>query len=196
MKRENGLGMVLMIIIIIIICLVATGVIYFYFQKKSDIRENSVKSDMLLIQGACKVNYESNVMKKTTDELIGTKLSETDDNENIDKDIINGFKETQVIEEDEYDKYYVLTNEDLKELKLEVTNREGAYYVVGYEKDDVIITMGYNGKFHLSEIEDEDKDKEDSSEQEEKSDSEDKEKEESEEEEDKEDNEEEKEDDE
>ena len=194
MKRENGLGMILMIIIVIIICLVAAVTIYFYFNRKSDIRDNSVKSDMLLIQGACKVNYESNVMKKTTDELIGTKLSETDDNEDIDKDVINGFKEKQVVKEDDYDKYYVLTNKDLKELKLEVTNREGAYYLIGYEKEDVIITSGYNGKYHLSELETEET--EDSSEQEEKSDSEDKEKEESEEEEDKEDNEEEKEDDE
>lgn len=157
MKKEDGLGVVLMIFLIVLICAVLGGMFFWYKDLKSDARENSVKSNMLLIQGAGKVSYEYNVMNKTTDKLIGTKLSEVDNNEKIDKGVINPFKQTNTIEEGEYDKYYVLTNEDLANLKLEVKNEEGSYYIIGYEKDEVIITKGYEGKYKLSDINKEDK---------------------------------------
>ncbi|MBR3133988.1 MAG: hypothetical protein IKG56_00820 [Clostridia bacterium] len=156
MKKESGLGIVLMIIIVCAIVAVAVGLFYWYRNLKNDVKDSSVKSDMLLIEGAGKVSYESNVMNKTTDKLIGTKISEVEKNENIDKYIIEAFKATNTIDEGDYDKYYILTNDDLKELKLEVTNKEGSYYIIGYEKDDVIITEGYEGKYRLSEINKED----------------------------------------
>ena len=152
MKKESGLGIVLMIIIVCAIVAVAGGLFYWYRNLKNDVKDSSVKSDMLLIEGAAKVSYESNVMNKTTDKLVGTKISDVDNNENIDKYIIETFKATNTIAEGDYDKYYILTNDDLKELKLEVTNKEGSYYIIGYEKDDVIITEGYDGKYRLSEM--------------------------------------------
>lgn len=152
MKKDNGLGMVLMIIIICLIIGIIGWGIWLYINMKGNLKENSIKSDMLLIQGACKVCYETNVMNKTEDKLIGTKMSEIENNEEITKSIIDDFKAMNIVKEKDYDKYYVLTNEDLKNLKLEVTNHEGSYYIIGYEKDDVIITMGYKGKFRLAEL--------------------------------------------
>ena len=170
MKKENGLGIILMIIIICLIVVIAGWGVYLYINIKSDVKENSIKSDMLLIEGACRVCYETNVMNKTTDELIGTKLSEIEDNEEITKTIIDDFKAMNIVKEKDYDNYYVLTNKDLEELKVAVTNHEGSYYIVGYEKDDIIITMGYEGKYRLAEFtgdpipEDDDEEEEEDSE--------------------------------
>lgn len=152
MKKENGLGITLMIIIICLILVIAGWGIYLYINMKNNVKENSIKSDMLLIEGACKVCYETNVMNKTTDELIGTKLSEIENNEEITKTIIDDFKAMNIVKEKDYDNYYVLTNKDLEDLKVSVTNHEGSYYIVGYEKDDIIITMGFEGKYRLAEF--------------------------------------------
>jgi len=122
--------------------------------KRNDLDESNIKSSMLLIQGACKVLYEDSVMKKTTDSLIGTKISDADNADYINKEIINKFKETNTIAEGDYEKYYILTDTDLEEINVYVRNEADSYYIICYEKDELIITKGYNGKYKLSEITD------------------------------------------
>lgn len=163
MKRESGVGVVGIILIVCFICGVAFGIYYLVMEKRTNEKDNLIKSDMLLIQGAGKVLYDDCIMKKTEDKLIGTKLSETDKNENINNEIINTFKETNTIEKDKYEKYFVLTDDNLAELKIDVKNEENSYYIIGYEDDEVIITQGYNGKYKLSEI-DNDEDSEENKE--------------------------------
>ena len=152
MKKESGIGVVGIILIVCFICGVAFGIYYFVMEKRTNEKDNLIKSDMLLIQGAGKVLYEDCIMNKTEDKLIGTKLSEIDKNENINSEIINTFKETNTIEKDKYEKYYVLTDDNLAELKIDVKNEENSYYIIGYEDDEVIFTKGYNDKYKLSEI--------------------------------------------
>lgn len=125
-------------------------------EKREDLNENNIQSSMLLIQGACKVLYEDSVMKKTTDNLIGTKISDVENADYINKSIIDKFKQTNTIEEGDYEKYYILTDTDLEKINVYVRNEKDSYYIVGYEKDDIIITKGYNGKYKLSDIEKED----------------------------------------
>lgn len=152
MKREDGLGVVGIVILIAFICAVIYAFYNVYKMQTNTQKDNDIKSNMLLIQGASKVLYESCVMNKTDDKLLGYKLSEIDGIEEINKKIINEFKEKNIIEEGEYEKYYVLTDSNLNELKVDVTNEENAYYIVGYEKNDIIITCGYNGKYRLEDI--------------------------------------------
>lgn len=79
-----------------------------------------------------------------------------ENNNNTDDEItktINEFKNTQNITEEEYKKYYVLTDKNLEELKIDVKNEEKSYYLINYETNEVIITKGYEGKYKLSEIE-------------------------------------------
>ncbi len=186
MKQENGKGMIkalillaIMVSIIVYICIGANKNIK---TQKSD----SVVSNMMLIKGKCKVFNENRIRTgKSEDELIGTKLSsigeaeekneteenkedtekaeENSNNQNIEdnelKTIIDEFKERKAISEEDYKKYYVLTDKNLEELKLDVRNEEGSYYLINYEANEVIITKGYEGKYKLSEIEEARKEK-------------------------------------
>ena len=81
-----------------------------------------------------------------TNEVIGEKLSDCNN------EIINEFKAKNIIDESDYDKYYVLTNDDLDALKAYVKNQPNSYYLINYETYEVIITKGYNGCYKLSEI--------------------------------------------
>lgn len=174
MKRENGLGTIGVIILIIFI-IASIGTIYYYIQKSNEETEKSdIYSNMLLIQGACKVFKESSTANKEEDALVGIKLSEFKDNENenennegedeeqnkVDEEnekkedqIISNFKKTEVISSEDYEKYYVLTDEDLSKLNIDVKNEKDCYYLINYDSNEVIITKGYQGKYKLSEFE-------------------------------------------
>ena len=152
LKKENGLGILGIIILIAFICAVIIGFYYIYTKQKDRQKDNDIKSNMLLIQGACSVLYENCVMNKTEDQLIGTKISQIEENEEINKDIINEFKNKNIITEEQYEKYYVLTDGNLSELKVDVKNEADSYYIICYETEEVIITAGYNDKYKLSDI--------------------------------------------
>lgn len=155
MKQENGKGMiksllllVIMIAIIILICMSIN-------KNIKTQKEDSVVSNMMLIKGSCKVFNENRIRNnKEENTLIGTKLSNIgDDTEAELKSIIEKFKNTQTITEEEYEKYYVLTDKNLEELNVDVKNEKNSYFLINYESNEVIITKGYEGKYKLSEIE-------------------------------------------
>ena len=80
-------------------------------------------------------------------EKVGKKITE------VENDIINDFKKKRIIEENDYDKVYVLEDEDLKKLNTKFINADGTYYLINYETFDVINTKAIDGKYKLSEIE-------------------------------------------
>ena len=149
MKSENGLGIISIILIIIVIAGIVTASVFFINKKIDDSKESDIKSNMLLIEGATKVLKQNSIVQKNTDMFVGTKISEMPDDE-----LINNFKALNIIEESQYEKYYCLNNENLKQLKLDIENEEDSYYLVNYDEDIIIITKGYEGKYKLSEISD------------------------------------------
>lgn len=177
MNKENGKGMIkALILLVIILCLI--GIIIKSINSNiNNQKTNSVMSNMLTIKSACKVFNENRLRTKSEEALIGTKISEIKSKEenkeneeeeqkdeekqdedtkveiNVNESLIEEFKKLQVINEDEYSKYYVLTNENLEELKLDVTNEKDSYYLINYETNEVIFTKGYEGKYKLSDIE-------------------------------------------
>lgn len=147
MKNEDGLGIISIIIIISIIAGLVIGAVI-YINKSLDTEKNEdIKANMLLIQGATRVLKQNSIVQKNTDMFVGTKISEMQDDE-----IINNFKALNIIEESQYEKYYCLNNENLKQLNIDVENEEGSYYLVNYDEDVIIITKGHEGKYKLSEI--------------------------------------------
>lgn len=151
--RKEKIRSLIGLFIFICIIFAAMGMFYRIFKEKRQyLDESNVKSSMLLIQGACKVIYEDSIMKNDTEKLIGTKISEMENNDEIDKSIIEEFKEKKLIEETDYEKYFILTDDNLEALGMYFKNEKESYYIIGYEKDDVIITKGFNGKYRLSEI--------------------------------------------
>ena len=223
MKNENGLSFLGVFFVIIFIIFIITFAIKYGFQKFNSVKCNDIKSNMLLINGACKVISDEATVNKNTDNYIGTVLTQyksqgslknaadqqnqdskeetqtdasqdnkeqaqtdasqdnkeqaqtdasqdnkeqasTDGGQNnkeqtavddgkIDDPIIKEFLNKNIIPEEEYKNYYVLTDDDLKRLDVDVKNEENAYYLVNYTSDEVIIKSGLNGKYKLSEIE-------------------------------------------
>ena len=93
-----------------------------------------------------------------SDENSEDQKAESDNGESSSKDLINDkiiteFLEKNILNQNEYDKYYVLNNDDLKKLEIDVENEKDSYYLVNYSTGEVIITSGFNGKYKLSEIE-------------------------------------------
>lgn len=147
MKSEKGLGIIGIILIIIIIACLITGAVFLINKNIGDEKNDTIKSDMLLIQGACRVLKQNSIVQKNTNMYVGTKISEVNDDE-----IINNFKSLNIVPEDQYEKYYCLNNDNLNSLNIDVQNQEGSYYLVNYDDNEIIITKGYEGKYKLSEI--------------------------------------------
>ena len=262
MKNENGLSFIGMFFAIIFIIFVIAFGVKFFNKKITNEKNADIKSNMLLIKGACKRISDEATVNKNTDNYVGTNLTkyktpntqkeeneetspvaeqnnsteqtsdgnqkssaeqtgdeeqkssaeqtidrdqkssaeqtsdgdqkgsteqasdgeqksgdgqenseedgsdgnsedqkaESDNGESSSKDLINDkiiteFLEKNILNQNEYDKYYVLNNDDLKKLEIDVENEEDSYYLVNYSTGEVIITSGFNGKYKLSEIE-------------------------------------------
>lgn len=73
-------------------------------------------------------------------------------NDKIKTSVIEEFIEKNIIEKD-YDKYYILTDEDLQKLNIDVKNEKNSYYIINYESSEVCLTKGVDGKYKLQDIE-------------------------------------------
>ena len=102
---------------------------------------------MLLIQGVAKVKKSRFNVSKKSEELVGVKLSDR-----LDDVIIRKFIIDLNIPAEDYSKYYILYDEDLKKLELEIKNLDNSLYIVNYDSGEVYITNPYKGKYRLSEI--------------------------------------------
>ena len=59
---------------------------------------------------------------------------------------ISEFLSKGILPVDKLDKYYALSNDDLKSMELDITNEENSYYIVNYEENTVFITAGYTNE--------------------------------------------------
>ncbi len=161
-NNESGMSKILAILLVILIGVIVYFGIKWIATEKNSEKVQSIKANMLIIQGAIKKLDEKvkieNVMfedDKKEVNFIGTKLTDLGDNEIIEK-----FKALNVLTEEEWEKYYLLTDKDLEKLlkasKTDVKNEEGSFYLVEYDSDEVVITKGYEGKYKLSEMPSED----------------------------------------
>ena len=151
MKDEKGLGYIQMIIIIVIIAILVGGAVYFVRVKHNESYIETIKTNMLTVRWKAESFVNSKKAAKEDVTYIGTKASELKDNLEIKKLFDNG-----ILNDENAEKYYVLTDENMAELKLDITNEEGSYYLINYENYDVIITKGcsYDSKATFYKIED------------------------------------------
>ena len=138
MKKESGMGIIAIIFIIIIIVILCLGTYYLIKKYMSSEQNVDIKANMLLIKGKAKILEETTKVNKNEEGLIGKKVSEMQDDS-----IITSFLSKNVIDNTKLDTYYVLSNEDLKQMGLDIQNENDSYYIVNYELDEVYITMGY-----------------------------------------------------
>ena len=134
--------------VLVIFMIFATGTIFQRYIKINNIqKDRSVRADMLLIQGVAKVKKSRFNVSKKNEELVGVKVSDK-----LEDSIIKKFISDLEIPSEDYSKYYILYDDDLKKLDLEIRNADNSLYVVNYDTGEVYITKAYKGKYRLSEI--------------------------------------------
>ena len=143
--RKSVLATYIKIIIVILIIAAAIYFAYQFFNKAYDQTAfETVKTDMLLIQGQTEVIAQKVEIEEEGAEYIGTKISEKQDDAKIQNLIQNGVID---IESKEHN-YYCLDKEDLEQLGLSEIKVDD-YYIVDYKQNDIISVEGYR----LSEME-------------------------------------------
>ena len=134
--------------VLVIFMIFATGTIFQRYIKINNVqKDRSVRADMLLIQGVAKVKKSRFNVSKKNEELDGVKVSDK-----LEDPIIKKFISDLEIPSEDYSKYYILYDDDLKKLDLEIRNADNSLYVVNYDTGEVYITKAYKGKYRLSEI--------------------------------------------
>lgn len=134
--------------VLVIFMIFATGTIFQRYIKINNVqKDRSVRADMLLIQGVAKVKKSRFNVSKKNEELVGVKVSDK-----LEDSIIKKFISDLEIPSEDYSKYYILYDGDLKKLDLEIRNADNSLYVVNYDTGEVYITKAYKGKYRLSEI--------------------------------------------
>jgi len=139
MKKNNGMGIIKLILMVVLIVVVVATAVYFTRKKYREVKAETIRTDMLQVQWKLKDYIDKQTVKGEEKKYLGTKISEMQDNE-----IIKDFLAKNIISEEEYDKYYVLQDENLAEAGLEITNYEGSYFLINYNTYEVIDTKGYN----------------------------------------------------
>lgn len=141
----------LFIIIAIIIAVGVVGLNYAFKLLKQK-QNDDVRTDLLLVQAKIKVIKGKAEVSSNTELYVGTKISEYYDN-----DVKEFLKDIQ-INETQFDKYYILSIQDLEEIGIcgELKNPENNQYIVNYDTADVIYKKGIeengNIKYKISDI--------------------------------------------
>lgn len=134
--------------VLVVFMIFAVGAIFKRYKKIDNVqKDRNVRADMLLIQGVAKVKKSRFNVSKKSEELVGVKLSDR-----LDDAIIRKFIIDLNIPAEDYSKYYILYDEDLKKLELKIKNLDNSLYIVNYDSGEVYITNPYKGKYRLSEI--------------------------------------------
>lgn len=142
---------------ILIVIIIIVGIIYLVFRviNNSYNKETfeTIKTNLLLIQGKTEVIAQQVEIKAEDAEYIGTKIEEKENDEKI-QNLINN----NVINlESDDSNYYCLDETNLEELGLSDIKVD-SYYIVDYKQNDVIYVDGIenesgNTVYKLSEME-------------------------------------------
>ena len=138
MNTEKGMGIIAIIISVLVIVAIAIFAYNFVVNTADEQKIEDIRTNMLLIQGKCKILQETTKVNNNQEGLKGRKLSEIQDDR-----IISEFLNRNIIDSTNLDKYYALRNDDLTSMELDIQNEENSYYVVNYEDNTVYITKGY-----------------------------------------------------
>ena len=150
MKKESGLSMIALILIVTVIGIVVfMGVKYIRGYIENEKKED-IKTTMLLIQGKITEIANKHTVDEAENGLVGIKLNL--ESEDIEYNISDELKEILVNLEDA--DLYILTKEDLENLSVkDIEVNKDEFYIVDYNSEDVIYSLGINGKYKLTDLE-------------------------------------------
>ncbi len=139
--------------VILLICMIALVVMYYLKQRYAGEQFETIKTDMLLIEGKTKIVAEKVKIKDKNSIYIGTKIGKE-----VQDDEIKKLQEKGIINLNEKNvKYYILNQSNLEELGLSTIKLEDGYYIVEYNSNEIIYSKGIENKegnvlYKLSEI--------------------------------------------
>ncbi len=139
MKKRKSL-VVTYIKIFIVIAIIVVGIILAlkFLNKEYNSQEyETIKTDMLLIQGQTEVLAQKVAIEEDDAEYIGTKLEDKE----IDETIQNLIDKEIVDLDSEDSNYYCLDNSNLEELGLEDVRTDN-FFIVDYKQNDIIYIDG------------------------------------------------------
>lgn len=152
-SRKSLLATYIKIILVMaIIGVIIYGIVKVVSHKYNEEEFETVKTNMLLIQGKTEVIAQKVDIKEKGAKYIGIKIKERENDEKI-QELVSD----KVIDIDsKKSTYYCLDNSALEELGLSLTIQD--YYIVDYKKNDVIYVDGIADKngnivYKLSEME-------------------------------------------
>ena len=147
--------------IMLLIAAIAIGVVYYLKSKYNVEQLETIKTNMLLIEGKTKIVTEKVRIKEKDATYVGTKIEKETENEKINK-----LQEKGIIDLNEKDvNYYILEQLHLEQLGLANIELEEGMYIVEYTTNEIIYSEGIeiddNIKvYKLSQIEEIEKNKE------------------------------------
>ena len=139
MKKRKSLVLTY-IKIFIVIAIIVVGIILAlkFLNKEYNSQEyETIKTDMLLIQGQTEVLAQKVAIEEDDAEYIGTKLEDKE----IDETIQNLIDKEIVDLDSEDSNYYCLDNSNLEELGLEDVRTDN-FFIVDYKQNDIIYIDG------------------------------------------------------
>lgn len=133
-RRKSVLATYIKIIIVILIIGTIVYFPYKFLNNGYDKKEfETIKTDMLLIQGQTEVIAQKVEIEEKGAEYIGTKISEKQEDEKIKNLIENGVIDIKSKKHN----YYCLNKENLEQLGLSEIEVD-EYYIVDYKQNDII----------------------------------------------------------
>lgn len=146
MKNNRGANHILLSICMIAIIIISVITFKILVKQNDNMQIEDITTDMLLLQGKVKVISQENIIKKDERPLVGKKVSENLEDEKVKALIENGVINQ---EEEDFENYYIIDGENLKEIDLK-NNLDGEIYIVNYNTYEIIISNGVNihGEIH------------------------------------------------
>lgn len=139
--------------IILLIAVIAIGIVYYLKNRYYEEKFETIKTNMLLIEGKTKIIAEKVRIAEKDANYVGTEIEKETENEKI-KDL----QEKGVIDLNTEDvKYYILEQSHIEELGLPNLTLDEEFYIVEYSSNEIIYSEGVedmngNRLYKLSEF--------------------------------------------
>lgn len=149
MRNEKGIALIGLLLVVIIITIVIFFGMRYLKEYVNNQKNEDIKANMLAIQTVITNVKNKHTVDETNNILVGTKLDL--ENNETEYTISDEFK--NVLLSLENAELYILNTEELKNLgvkNIEVNNT--AFYVVDYNSEEILYSLGVNGVYKLSEM--------------------------------------------
>ena len=149
MKNEKGIAMIGLVIVVLLTAVALFAGTNYLKEYVNNQKNEDIKANMLAIQTVITNVKNKHTVDETNNILVGTKLDL--ENNETGYTISDEFK--NVLLSLENAELYILNTEELNNLgvkNIEVNNT--AFYVVDYNSEEILYSLGVNGVYKLSEM--------------------------------------------